>query len=109
MKDNAYKCLLIVLILRARDSNQIQIENSFIKSYLSEKRLGVKFDHQLSFDQQVKSLCKKGNAKLKAFTRVVDIWDEHKKKLIMNSFFAAQFNYGPLTWMIHRRFNIIIS
>ena len=66
MKDNAYKCLLIVLILRARDSIQIQIENSFIKSYLSEKLLGVKFDHQLSFDRQVKSLCKKRKCKIKS-------------------------------------------
>ena len=28
-----------------------------------------------------------------------------KKKLLMNSFFAAQFNNCPLVWMIHSRFN----
>ena len=47
------------MILRARDSNKMQTENSLIKSSLCEKRLGFKLDHQLTFDQHVKSLCEK--------------------------------------------------
>ena len=41
MKDNTGKCCLILSI---RDSNQIQIENSLIKTSILEKLLGVKFD-----------------------------------------------------------------
>ena len=41
MKDNTNKCCLILSI---RDSDQIQIENSLIKTSLLEKLLGVKFD-----------------------------------------------------------------
>ena len=59
MKGNTYQCHLILMILRARDSNKMQTENSLIKSSLCEKRLGFKLDHQLTFDQHVKSLCEK--------------------------------------------------
>ena len=41
MKDNTDKWCLILSI---RDSDQIQIENSLIKTSLLEKLLGVKFD-----------------------------------------------------------------
>ena len=36
-----------------------------IKVSLCEKLLGIKFDHELTFDQYFKSLCKIANAKLK--------------------------------------------
>ena len=36
-----------------------------------KKRLGVKFDHKLTFDHYVKSLCKGANAKLKTLARFV--------------------------------------
>ena len=78
------------MILHTGDSNQILIENSFTKSSLCEKVFGVKFDNQLTFDQQVKSLCKKENAKLKAFAMDIQYMGLAKKKLKINSFFAAQ-------------------
>lgn len=62
MKGDTKKCQLK---LSTGDSNQIQIENSLIKHSLCEKLLGVKFDYKLTFDQRVKSLGKKANAKLK--------------------------------------------
>ena len=40
----------MLLILCTGDSNQIQIENSLIKSSICKKLLGFKFDNQLSFD-----------------------------------------------------------
>ena len=61
----------MLLISRTRDSNQIQIENSFIKSSFCENIRGVKFDHQLTFDQHVKSFWKKASAKLKVRARAV--------------------------------------
>ena len=59
MKSNTCECHLILLILHTEVSNQIQIESSLIKSSLCEKLLDVEFDHQLTFDQHVKSSCKK--------------------------------------------------
>ena len=76
----------MLLILLARGSNQIQIKNSLIKSSLCKNLLGVKFDHQLTFEQHVKSLCKKISAKLKIFAGAVQYMGLAKKKLKMNFF-----------------------
>ena len=62
MKGNTEKCRLM---LSTGGSNQIQIGNLLIENSLCEKLLGVKFDYELTFDQHVKSLCKKANIKLK--------------------------------------------
>ena len=87
MQENAYKCHLILLVLLTGDSYQIQIENSLTKSSLSEKLLYFRFDHQFTFDQLVKGLCKKVNEKLKAFTRPVWYVGLAKKKLTIHSRF----------------------
>ena len=83
-KHNQMKCSrcryhLTILTLLTRDSKQVQTENSLIK-------FGVKFDHQLAFDQHVNGLCKKANTKLKAFLRVLRYMGLVNKKLKMNSF-----------------------
>ena len=44
-------------------------------------------------------------AKLKTLARIVPYTVLAKMNLVMNSFFAAQFNYCPLTWMIRSRFS----
>ena len=61
VKNHKDKCRLI---LSKRDLKQIQTGNSLMKNSLCEKILGVKFDHNLTFDEHVKSLCKKPNSKL---------------------------------------------
>ena len=76
MEGNAYKCHLL---LNTGDSNQIQIENSLIKGGVCEKLLGVKFDHKLTFDQDVKCFSKKANVKLKALAKFVPYMGLAKK------------------------------
>ena len=56
MKDSTGKCYLI---LTTWDLNQIQIRNSLIQGSLCKKFHSIKFDHELTFDQHVKSLWKK--------------------------------------------------
>ena len=60
-----------------------------IKGILCEKLFGVKFDHKLAFDQNIKSLCQKAKTRLKALTRVVPCIELAEKNNLMNSFFAA--------------------
>ena len=67
-----------------------------IEGILCEKLPGVKFDHKFAFGQNVKSICKKARAKLKALARIVSYIVLSKRNLVMNSFFAEQFNYFPL-------------
>ena len=71
----------------------------------SEKVLGANIDSKLNFDCHVNHLCNKANKKLRALARVTSYMTLEKKKIVMNSFFNAQFNYCPLIWMLHSRKN----
>ena len=82
-----------------------KLEIHWLKAVSVKKLLGVKFNHKSTFDQHVKSLCKKGNVKLKVFGRLVPYMGLAEKKLQMNSFFPAQCNYCQLIWIIHNRSN----
>ena len=55
-----------------------------------------KFDHKLAFDQNIVSICKRANTKLKALARVVPYIEFAKQNLLMNFFFVAQFSYFSL-------------
>ena len=67
--------------------------------------LGVKIDYKLNFDEHVKTLCSKVNNKLRELARTTPYMSVEKYKILMNSFFNAQFNYCPLAWMLQRRRN----
>ena len=99
MKVNTDKCHLIV-----STDEHIEIRGeSLIKNSTCEKLLGVKIDNKLNFDTH--GLCKKANNKLRVLARTTPCMSLEKKKLLMNSFFNAQFNYCPLIWMLHSRSN----
>ena len=102
LKGNTGKCHLIV---SSDDSTEIQVGESVIKNTTCEKLLGIKIDNKLTFDEHISGLCKKAANKLRALARVTSYMSLPKKKLLLNSFFNAQFNYCPLVWMLHSRSN----
>ena len=102
MKGNTDKCHLIV---STDEPIEIRVGESLIKNNICEKLLGVKIDNKLNFDTHVKGLCKKANNILRVLARAPPHMSLEKKKLVMNSFFNAQFNYCPLIWMLHSRSN----
>ena len=102
LKRNTDKCHLIV---SSDDPTEIQVGESVIKNTTCEKLLGIKIDNKLTFDEHVSGLCKKAATKLRALARVTSYMSLPKKKLLLNSFFNAQFNYCPLVWMLHSRSN----
>ena len=61
MKINADKCHLLVT---ANNPIKIKKGNFDITNSKSEKLLGVKFDHKLSFDDHISELCKKDSRKI---------------------------------------------
>ena len=67
------------------------------------KLLGVFIDDELSFEDHVKSILKKGNQKLHALMRVSKYMSQEKLRLLMRTFIDSQFNYCPLIWMFHSR------
>ena len=106
MKDNPEKCHLIV---STDQSVNVQLGGSLLERSDYEKMLVVKIDYKLNFDKYVKTLCSKANNKLTALVRVTPYTSVEKKKILVNSFFNAEFNYCLLIWMLHsRRHNNII-
>ena len=61
MRINAGRCHLLV---STNNTVKIKTENFDISKSKSEKLLGVKFDHKLSFDYLISELCKKASRKI---------------------------------------------
>ena len=102
MRINANKCHLLV---STNNTVKIKIGNFDITNSKSEKLLGVKFDHKLSFDDHICALCKKASRKIHALSRVASHMNISKRRILMNAFFKSQFSYCPLVWMCHSRAN----
>ena len=102
MKGNTDKCHLL---LSKNESSEIHIGDSIIESSTCEKLLGIKIDSKLRFDDHIQDLCNKANRKLRALARATPYMNLQKRKILMNAFFNAQFNYCPLIWMLHSRQN----
>ena len=98
MKANPDKCYFIC---SSSVKTSIMIENKQIRNSYCEKLLGVFFDSKLTFQSHVDNICKKASQKLKAISRITPYMDLNKKRLAVNAFFMAQFNYCPLIWMCH--------
>ena len=93
------------MIVSSDDPTEIQVGESIIKNTTCEKLLGIKLDNKLTFDEHVSGLCEKAANKLRALARVTSYMSLPKNKLLLNSFFNAQFNYCPLVSMLHSRSN----
>ena len=100
MKANPSKCHLL---LSTQEEANIQIANTTIKNSKSQKLLGVVLDNKLKFDIHVGNICQKANRKLNALARLTNYMELPKRRLLLNAFFKAQFNYCPIVWMFHSR------
>ena len=81
----------------------LKILGSTIESSPSEELLGIKINSELTFHKHITSLCSKANQKLCALARIAKHMTIDKRKILLNSFVTAQFNYCPLIWMCHSR------
>ena len=93
MKVNADKFHLFV---SSNESCTAKIEDFSIKNNTEEKLLGVKFDSNLSFENQVTSFCKKASQKLHALARISHYMDLNKRRNLVKAFMTSQFSYCPL-------------
>ena len=88
MKGNTDKCHLI---FSQESDAETCVRESLIKNTTCDKVLGIKIDQHLSFDDNVKSICNKTSGRLRCLARLIPYMSVKKRKLIMNSFFNAQF------------------
>ena len=93
MKVNLGKCHLL---LSTQGDANIQISNTTINCSRSQKLLGIVFDNELKFDKYIENICQKANSKLNALARVTNYMELPKRRILINAFFKAQFNYCPV-------------
>ena len=65
----------------------------------------LRLTKKLSFGEHVKNICKRANNKLAALARATPYIAIRKRKLLLNAFISAPFNYCPLIWILHCRCN----
>ena len=98
MKSNDDKCHLLVA---NQNDAFVTLGNEVIEATNSVELLDIKIDKNLNLNEHVTNLCKKGNQKLHALTRITKYLSRDKLRIIMKTFIESQFNYCPLTWMFH--------
>ena len=90
---NKDKCHSIV---SSNERVSMKLDNIEIENSHYERLLEVKIDSKLNFKEHLDGIIKKASRKIKALSRIAPYINIAKRKLLMNSFFASQFNYCPL-------------
>ena len=90
-----------IILNGSHEDDFIIVDEYAIKNSKCEKRLGIKIDHKLSFDDYVAELCKKASRKLHALSRVSKFMNFKQRRLVMQAFISSQFGYCPFVWMFH--------
>ena len=93
------------MLVTKNNTVKIKIGNFGITNSKSEKLLGVKFDHKLSFDDHIFELCKKASRNINALSRVASYMNISKRRILLSVSFKSQFSYCPLVSMCHSRAN----
>ena len=92
----------IILVMLQSYSN-VSIGDASIKTSTKETLLGILIDSELSFDQQISSICSKASKKLHALGRIATFMSFNKCRTLVKAFIESEFNYCPLIWMFHSR------
>ena len=79
----------------------LNIDGKICHSKTSVLLLGIIIDWKLNFNEHVKQLCAKANAKVKALYRLRSKLDPRQKLMLYNSFLMSNFNYCPMIWMFY--------
>ena len=81
----------------------LKILGSTVEYSPCEELLGITFYSEITFHKHMISLCSKANQKLSALARIGRCFTTDKRKILVNTFIAAQFNYFLLIWLCHSR------
>ena len=99
---NPDKFQAIILDKWKRDhtNEHITIYNQQIKVVSSVKRLGLQLDEKLNFSLLIINTCKSAAKQLKALISLKKFMNYKEQKILVNSYFMANFNYYLLVWML---------
>ena len=96
---NPSKFQMMLLGTKLNDKLCMEMNGATVCPSASVKLLGITIDAGPKFDQHVKTLCQKVNQNIKAISRIANLLDLEKAKLLYNSFLLSNFNYCPLIWI----------
>ena len=101
MKINRDKFQAILLEKRKSDhTNQhIVVNNQNITVVSSVELLGIQIDDKLNFKLYIRNICRSATNQLNALIRLKRFLGFKEKRILINSYFMANFNYCPLVWM----------
>ena len=99
---NPDKFQAIILDKRKRDhtDEHITVDNQQIKVVSSVKLLGLQLDDRVDFNLHINHICKSAANQLNALIRLKKFMNFEEKKILINSYFMANFSYCPLVWML---------
>ena len=64
------------------------------------KLLSLQLDDKLNFNLHISNIYKSADNQLNALIRLKKFMDFEEKKILINSYFMANFTYCPLVWML---------
>ena len=92
----------VIIIDKQKGDNtneSVVIDNKQIKSVPSVELLGIQLDDKLNFSPHISNICKSPANQLNDLIRLQKFLSFEEKKILIISYFMANFNYCPLVWM----------
>ena len=80
-------------------NQRIVVDNQNIKVVSSVELLGIQIDDKLNFNLHISNICRSTANQLNALIRLKRFLGFKKKRIFINSYFVANFNYCLLVWM----------
>ena len=80
-------------------NQRIVVDNQYIKVVSSVELLGIQIDDKLEFNLHISNICRSAANQLNALFRLKRFLGYKEKRILINSYFMANFNYCPLVWM----------
>ena len=109
MKANIDKFQMMILHPNIRNNDAditIQVDGVTIKSQNTAKLLGITIDRELKFDNHVKTLCNKANAKVQILKRLSRFLSPDCRLSVVRSFVISQFLYCSILFLFCRKFYV---
>ena len=95
---NPDKFQAILLDKRKSDhtNQRIAVDNQNIKVVSSVELLKIQIDDKLNFNLHISNICRSAANQLNALIRLKRFLGIKEKRILVNSYFMANFNYCPL-------------
>ena len=97
---NPEKFQAIIFNRRRKDENiyTLNFDNKEIQTSPNVTLLGIEIDNNLTFKKHIHQLVKKAAGQLNFLSRQNKFLNQDAKRIVIESFILANFNYCPLVW-----------